>query len=412
LNDPDKAIRLLKSGSSTTQRCQIQAVAGLAHLTESHALALKQLIQNSKEAALKAEELLPRSPYPKLMLARLAFQEKDFKRASAVYSEVLAINPKQPDALADLNILSRVESGKLSFDDADVYFTLREMAPTEPTMEKLTALHQSAPLFDQLTSLIAWRLLGQNKAEEAGRICASGNTIARTHRFKPNVVIGYGPSSIIAAGYYSVSKRLETFGHDEPPPASRTKDGENDPLRLSISPERLQEILENGSQDNFFSGELRMFSMPDLLEFLRNGRRTGALICSSENGVGAVELRDGYITSAIVPNTDNIGTLLLKKGMIKKEDIENAIDSQHNDLAGTRFGAVLVEKGLVESETIKEIIVEQTFSAIKAMLTWEDGRFAFAPAFDEEFDRAFVEVRLDSQHVLMELYRQLDEQNR
>jgi hypothetical protein len=171
-------------------------------------------------------------------------------------------------------------------------------------------------------------------------------------------------------------------------------------------------MMDANSQDNLFSGELKMFSMPDLLEFLRNGHRTGSLICSSKHGIGAVELLEGYITSAIVPNGDNIGTLLLKKGKIKKEDIASSIDSQHKDLAGARIGAVLVEKGLVDAETIKEVIVEQTYSAIRTMLNWDDGRFAFTPTIDQEFDREFVEVKLDSQHVLMELFRQIDEQNR
>ena len=51
-----------------------------------------------------------------------------------------------------------------------------------------------------------------------------------------------------------------------------------------------------GGTESVFSGRLSVFALPDLLEFLRSGRRTGLLVCSSAAGLGRLRFRDGRIT--------------------------------------------------------------------------------------------------------------------
>jgi len=182
---------------------------------------------------------------------------------------------------------------------------------------------------------------------------------------------------------------------------------------LSMLPERIQDIIDDDStSENAFSGKLKDFSLPDLLEFLRIGHRTGSLICSSKNGVGVVELDKGFISCAIVPNVDNIGSLLLKKGKIPKERIEEAMRSQRKDLSGIRIGAILVKKGFIDAKSMKDILTEQTFSAIRTMLDWEDGRFIFTSTEESLELPESVALKIDSQFILMELYRISDEKNR
>ena len=409
----DSAFNALKSSFGIASRCQIQAIQGMAYLTESQALAMKRLHLQAQISAKKAADILPRSPYPKLMNARLALLRKDFEKARAYYTEILMLNPTQPDAIEDLNILALVESNKLSLTHAGFFFARRELAPTPKVMGELMAFSQKAPELPLVKSLIVWRLLGQYKTDDAYQLYRKISSVAKSHRFKPNIVIGFGPSSIIAAGYQSMAEKLNTALERMKARKDNSGAGREDtPFYLSLPPSELQEMIENGSQDSLFSGELKIFSLPELLEFLRNGKRTGSLICSSKEGVGAVEVSNGQISSAIVPEADNIGTLLLKKGKISKEALSRAVDTQQKDLAGTRIGAVLVEKGLVDAETIRAVIVEQTFSAIKQMMSWRDGRFVFTPAFEQETNKSYVEVKLDSQYVLMEIFRQIDEGNR
>jgi len=183
-------------------------------------------------------------------------------------------------------------------------------------------------------------------------------------------------------------------------------------LSLSMSPEHIQNFIDGGITEKALSGKLKEFPLPDLLEFLRTGRRTGSLICSSKNDVGVVELHKGFISCATVPNVDNIGSLLLKKGKIPKERIEEAVRSQHKDISGIKIGTILVEKGLVDIESIKDALTEQTFSAIRTMLDWEDGRFVFTPTEENVELPESVALKIDSQFILMELYRISDEKNR
>ena len=42
-----------------------------------------------------------------------------------------------------------------------------------------------------------------------------------------------------------------------------------------------------------FTGDLQLFAVPDLLDFLESSRRTGTLVITSEEGIGAVYLHQG-----------------------------------------------------------------------------------------------------------------------
>jgi len=184
------------------------------------------------------------------------------------------------------------------------------------------------------------------------------------------------------------------------------------PSNLSMSPEHIQDIIDGSITEKALSGKLKDFSLPDLLEFLRTGHRTGSLICYSQNGVGVVELDKGFISCATVPNVDNIGSLLLKKGKIPKERIEEAVKSQLKDLSEIKIGALLVEKGIVDVKSMKDALTEQTFSAIQTMLDWQDGRFVFTPTEGNLELPESVSLKIDSQFILMKLCRISDEKNR
>lgn len=414
-NKLEQALKVIQTSKSIVNRNRFALLTAALSLTEAQLLAIKKAYNKSNDAAQRALETLPHSPYPKLFLARLAIFNKKFDEAKQLYDEILVSNSKQPDALSDMQILTAVMEGTVSIEIVETYFNLREMAPTHSRIVRLKEVLAQASGFQQLQNLLVWRLLGKGDFITSQLLHHPDKSSRHANRFKPNIVIGYGSSAIIIARYMEVDDYMETMSRDKTvglqAPGSQLISDTPAPC-LSLPPESILEMVESDISGKLFSGELDAFSMPDLLEFLRNGKRTGTLMCSCQGGVGAIEMIDGFLCCAIVPNVDNIGTLLLARGKITKERLARAIEAQEKDISGAKIGAILAEKGLVDPESIKEALVEQTFSAIRTMLEWTGGRFLFSPSNPNESPNRKLEIKLDIQFVMMEVFRKMDEENR
>ena len=70
------------------------------------------------------------------------------------------------------------------------------------------------------------------------------------------------------------------------------------PGSLRLDPMALRREKSTGPA---FSGSLQMCGLPELLEVLRTGQKTGTLVCSSAAGIGAIHLRSGKVTGRPLP---------------------------------------------------------------------------------------------------------------
>ncbi len=64
----------------------------------------------------------------------------------------------------------------------------------------------------------------------------------------------------------------------------------------------------------------------------------------------------------------------------------------------------------MKPETIQAAILERIQGAIAEMLEWLDGTFAFHPTDKEEL--TFEAAGFDPQHILLEIFKQKDEEER
>jgi hypothetical protein len=102
---------------------------------------------------------------------------------------------------------------------------------------------------------------------------------------------------------------------------------------------------------------------------------------------------------------NRLGKILVKKGLIKGEDLKSALDEQKK--TGARIGDVFLRKGLVKKEDLRETLTLQMTETVVQLFSWKEGTYEFrsqeAPAGK---DSGFV---LDTQHLLMEGLRIMDE---
>jgi|CZKU01.1.fsa_nt_gi hypothetical protein len=159
-----------------------------------------------------------------------------------------------------------------------------------------------------------------------------------------------------------------------------------------------------------FVGRLETLCLPDLLEFLRNGQRTGVMLFSSSAGTGKIHVRAGRLTGASAPTTTSLPGLLVAGGAVTAEALHALRHVGPEAWSKPEIGATLVAAGAVTIAQVRKALGEQIRSAVSELLSWNDGDFSFeseAPvgalsALDEELE-------FDSHEIMLELLKSQDE---
>ncbi|HEX5830004.1 MAG TPA: DUF4388 domain-containing protein, partial [Gemmatimonadaceae bacterium] len=154
-------------------------------------------------------------------------------------------------------------------------------------------------------------------------------------------------------------------------------------------------------------GSLREASLPDVLQLLAMGQKSGCLSVTHKQSFGSIYFDRGRISYAsIVNRRDRLGDILVKSGAITKEQLEEAVKAQAK-LRDTRLGEILVTRGLVTREELDRQIRLQIEEAVYLLFTWNDGTFNFEPDVTPEEQDLLVSINPES--LLLEGARRVDE---
>jgi hypothetical protein len=145
------------------------------------------------------------------------------------------------------------------------------------------------------------------------------------------------------------------------------------------------------------------------VEFVRSARRTGLLVCSSESGMAAMHFRDGRITGAESKGTPDVGELLLQARKLSSVALRSVRTADQPDHL---LGELLVREGLVDAAAVEEALRRRVELIVLELLRWKDGEFAFSREAEDEAAKTALPVELDAQDVLLNVFRQMDEEAR
>lgn len=160
------------------------------------------------------------------------------------------------------------------------------------------------------------------------------------------------------------------------------------------------------------SGDLSSFPLPDLIEFLRSGAKTGTVVVAARLGAGLVRLDHGRITSASAPDTPRLGAMLVERGLIARPELDRVLVAQQDRAdQPEKLGSLLLAQKLVQRDALRRAMFEQTLSALEEILSWPEGSFSFHRSRDAtgDLDTDPDSISFDAQHVMMELMRIMDE---
>jgi len=155
-------------------------------------------------------------------------------------------------------------------------------------------------------------------------------------------------------------------------------------------------------------GSFKEVSLPDVLQLLAVGRKTGCLKVTDGSNFGSVFFSDGKICfSNLLNRPDRLGDRLFSRGLISSQQLQDALAQQQQEGGSRRLGGILMDLGLVQQQDIESDVSGQIEDTIFYLLRWPDGEFFFEP--DSLPEGESILVSLDAMNLLLEEARRVDE---
>ena len=154
-------------------------------------------------------------------------------------------------------------------------------------------------------------------------------------------------------------------------------------------------------------GSLREASLPDVLQLLALGQKTGCLSIADRSNFGYIFFDRGRICYAsIVNRRDRLGDILAKHEKITPDQLETAVARQTRE-RDKKLGEILVEQGAISQPELERYIRVQIEEAVYFLFTWTQGTFNFEA--DVKPERQDFLVSINPESLLLEGARRVDE---
>ncbi|HEX8909897.1 MAG TPA: DUF4388 domain-containing protein, partial [Anaeromyxobacteraceae bacterium] len=406
-NDASQGLPWLREARAVLGRLGERWSVARTWLVEARIRASSKDEEGCAAAARQALEADPGWEEPTLFLARRALLRGDVATAEQLLQPVRSAAADRARALLDA-----VRAGKLAQAEVSEFLREQEGPPTPRSLRALERIANAAPAFAQAREALAWMLLRRGKYPEASVIFRALASQALTPAERASV----------EAGLACVTRALPpesppSLVRSAPQPGSASPNPTPTPaLALTPTPVPIPppgptptpRPGASGVSSSVFSGRLSVFALPDLLEFLRAGRRSGLLVCSSAAGLGSLRFRAGRITAASSPAAPRLGQLLVQERKITPLTLRAVAsgDEDSDDVVGER----LVREGAVPVAAVEDALRRGIELAMRELVGWKEGEFAFDGADVSPAARPAVE--LDPQGLLLNLFKELDESSR
>jgi tetratricopeptide (TPR) repeat protein len=157
------------------------------------------------------------------------------------------------------------------------------------------------------------------------------------------------------------------------------------------------------------SGRLETMDLPEVLQWVTIGRKTGSLSFVRDKTKVHLFLQDGKIISSRSNDpTKQLGQFLLFQGKTTEPELKRAFEIHLQ--TRVMLGKILVQENMVSQEDVAQALITRTEEVIYDLFLWEDGHFHFssnAYNLDE-----LVLIKMDINALLFEGIRRKDEWKR
>ena len=154
------------------------------------------------------------------------------------------------------------------------------------------------------------------------------------------------------------------------------------------------------------SGRLKTMDLPEVLQWVAVGKKTGSLAFSRDKIKIVIYFADGNIISSSSNDpTKQLGQFLLFQGKVSEPDLKRAFEIHLQ--SRIMLGKILVQENLVSQAEVEAALKTRTAEVIYDLFLWEDGYFHFSSGGYNL--NQLIQIKVDLNALLFEGIRRKDE---
>lgn len=155
------------------------------------------------------------------------------------------------------------------------------------------------------------------------------------------------------------------------------------------------------------SGNLRTMDLPEVLQWISMGRKTGTLHLSRRSVQKRIVFREGVVyTSWSNDPRESLGQFLIRDGLVTEEQLFRALLLQEQE--GRFLGAILVAEKILSEDELRHALRTKAVESIYDLFLWPEGQFEFK---EGEFPE-LIHLEVPVTAVILEGVRRVDEWKR
>src|SRR5882762_3904055 len=153
-------------------------------------------------------------------------------------------------------------------------------------------------------------------------------------------------------------------------------------------------------------GSLKEASLPDVLQLLALGQKTGCLSIADRSNFGYIYFEKGRICYAsIVNRRDRLGDILVKHSKISQSQLDAAVHRQTKE-HGKKLGEIMVGMAVITQADLERYMRVQIEESVYYLFTWTQVTFNFE--VDVRPERQDFLVSINPESLLLEGARRVD----
>lgn len=157
------------------------------------------------------------------------------------------------------------------------------------------------------------------------------------------------------------------------------------------------------------TGDLKTMSLPDILQWIALGQKTGTLQVERRSIKKRIIVRDGLIFSSWSNDPrESLGQFLIRLRLVTEEELFKALLTQEEK--GRLIGSILVADGILTEEDLRQALKAKAEETIYDLFLWPSGAFQFKEG-DFPHD-VLITFETPVTPVIMEGIRRVDEWQR
>ena len=143
-------------------------------------------------------------------------------------------------------------------------------------------------------------------------------------------------------------------------------------------------------------GNLRDFSIIQLLNLVNLAKKTGALHIEGPGEKSKVVFRQGNLAYAELELDDNNLASVLRKSQIITKSQYNTIKKNASHMSDKELGLILINAGYITQADVIESLQNYYSGVLNQLFTWAEGEFEFESNYPVPSDKIPVKVKLEN----------------